>query len=439
MKLRRRRELSLSDPLTGLLGRAALIDRAQHALDRRTRYGGTVAVIFLDIDDFRAVNSSLGYRTGDRLLVAVAERLLGMLRGADTLGRTGGDDFAVVLEDLADPSEAYDVGTRLLEAMVEPFTIDDKPFSVSASIGVATSSTGDERAEELLGQAGTALDRARDNGDGRFAVFETGMLSAARSRVALKTDLRAALAEGQLNAWYQPIVSLADRTTVGVEALARWEHPSRGLILPDEFIPLAERTDLILALDAEILRRAAREGARWNGPGRTGPLGISVNVSARTLEEPGLAEMVLAAVDVAGLSPHRLTVEITEHNLIVDSAVARATLARLRQAGVTVALDDFGVGHSSLSYLERFPVDQLKIDRSFVSRVTDAEGRRLTGAIVAMAATLGLRVVVEGIETRAQLDALIELGCTTGQGYLLGRPAPAGDVEARRAAGVVRR
>ena len=438
MNLRRRREISLTDPLTGLLGRAAIIDRAQHALDRRARYGGTVAVIFLDIDDFRAVNSSLGYRTGDRLLTAVAERLLGTLRGADTLGRTGGDDFAVVLEDLANPSEAYDVGTRLLEAMVEPFVLDGAPVSVTASIGI-TVSTGNEGAEELLGQAGTALDRARDNGDGRFAVFETGMLSAARSRVALKADLRAAIAEGHLTAWYQPIVALADRTTVGVEALARWEHPTRGLILPDEFIPLAERTDLILALDAEILRQAARDGAKWNGPGRTGPLGISVNVSARTLEEPGLADVVLAAIDIAGLSPRRLTIEITEHSLIVDSTVALATLCRLRQAGVSVALDDFGVGHSSLSYLERFPVDRIKIDRSFVSRVTEPDGRRLTGAIVAMAGTLGLDVVVEGIETRAQLEAVIDLGCTTGQGYFLGRPAPATDVSARRAAGVTRR
>jgi diguanylate cyclase (GGDEF)-like protein len=438
MRLRRRNELSLTDPLTGLLGRAALIDRAQHALDRRVRYGGTVAVIFLDIDDFRAINSSLGYRSGDRLLAAVAERLLATLRTADTLGRTGGDDFAVVLEDLVDASAAYDVGTRLLEAMIEPFDLGGEPVSVTASIGI-TVSTGAETAEELLGQAGTALDRARDSGDGRYAVFETGMLSAARSRVALKADLRTAIAERQVTAWYQPIVALADRTTVGVEALARWEHPTRGLVMPDEFIPVAERTDLILALDTEILRRAAHDGARWNGPGRIGPLGISVNMSARTLEEPGLADTVLTAIDVAGLSPRRLTVEITEHTLIVDSTVARASLARLRQAGVAVALDDFGVGHSSLSYLERFPVDKLKIDRSFVSRVTDAEGRRLTGAIVAMAGTLGLDVVVEGIETRAQLEALLDLGCTTGQGFFLGRPAPASDVSARRAAGVVRR
>ena len=438
MRLRRGRETSLRDPLTGLLGRAALIDRAQHALDRRARYGGVVAVIFLDIDDFRAVNTSLGYRTGDRLLAEVAARLLGTLRSADTVGRTGGDDFAVVLEDLADASEAYDVGTRLLEAMVEPFPLGGHQVSVTVSLGI-TVSTGQERAEELMGQAGTALDRARVNGDGRFAVFETGMLAAARNRVALKADLRSAIAERQLTAWYQPIVALADRTTVGVEALARWEHPVRGLIHPDEFIPLAERSDLILAIDAEILRQAARDGARWNGPGRTGPLGLSVNVSARTLEEPGLADMVLAAIDMAGLSPRRLTLEITEHSLIIDSTMARATLARLREAGVAVALDDFGVGHSSLAYLERFPVDRLKIDRSFVSRVTDAEGRRLTGAIVAMAATLGLDVVVEGIETRTQLEALIDLGCTSGQGYFLGHPAPAADLAARRAAGVVRR
>ena len=419
MKLRRRNEqqTSLFDGLTGLVGRAALVDRAQHALDRRQRYGATVAVLFIDIDDFRAVNTSLGWKTGDKLLRAAAARLLGVLRSADTLGRTGGDDFAVVLEDLTSPTEAYDVGTRLLTAMEDPFDLDGVEVSVSVSLGIAVA-TGEESAEELLAQAGTALDRARDHGDGRYAVFETGMLAAARSRLALRGELRNAVADGQLVPWYQPLVVLADGITVGVEALARWHHPTRGTILPGEFLPLAERSPAIVAIDAAILAQAARDGSKWPG-------GISVNMAARTLEEPGLAARVASTIEAAGLAPERLTIEITEHSLIVDNAEARAALTELRRLGVSIALDDFGVGHSSLTYLERFPVDRLKIDRSFVSRLGDPEGRKLVAAIVAMAKSLGLGMVAEGIETRQQRDVLIEIGCPMGQGYLLGRPAPA--------------
>jgi len=427
---------ALHDPLTDLANRALFIDRLEHALTRVVRGGTFLAVLFMDLDDFKGVNDSHGHAAGDHTLVVMANRLSSCLRSSDTASRLGGDEFAVLLEDLASPAEAYNVGARMLEQLKEPLVVDGNVLSISASLGIVVSS-GHDSAADLLHSADIAMYNAKGGGKGRFEIFEVGMHATVLARLGLKTDLARATDRGEFVAHYQPIVDLETGRIVGCEALARWRHPEWGLLPPSEFIPLAEETGLIVPLGLEILRQAARETCAWDQQAPGPPLQLSVNLSARQLQDPGVVEDMARALEETALPPGRLTLEITESNLMSDPDAAGSTLARLKDLGVRLALDDFGTGYSSLSYLQRFPVDVLKLDKSFVDNLGTygREDSRLAQAIIGLAGMLDLEVVAEGIERPEQRARLRELGCRLGQGYYFSRPVAASDMTALLARG----
>ncbi|MGQ0521590.1 MAG: putative bifunctional diguanylate cyclase/phosphodiesterase [Actinomycetota bacterium] len=423
---------ALHDSLTGLANRALFIDRIEHALDRQTRETTSLAVLFIDLDDFKTVNDGLGHTVGDQALVAVAERLSLALRSGDTAARLGGDEFGVLLEGIEDPSVAYEVGARLLEQLKEPFTVDGNLLSIEASLGIVVSSAGND-AIELLRNADVAMYKAKGQGKGRFEVFEVGMHAAVVERLELKADLGRALENGEFVSHYQPIVRLSTGRIVGVEALVRWQHPTRGLLPPYAFIGLAEDTGLIVPIGLDVLRDACRQVLAWDSL-RTNdpPLRVSVNLSARQLQNPALVSDVSRTLAAVGIDPARVTLEITESILMSDTESSVATLRRLKNLGVALALDDFGTGYSSLSYLQRFPVDMLKLDKSFVDGLGqgEAEDSRLARAIIGLGRMLHMQITAEGIEQPVQLHRLRELGCDLGQGYHFARPLPGPEMEA---------
>jgi diguanylate cyclase (GGDEF)-like protein/PAS domain S-box-containing protein len=414
------------DPLTGLANRALFKDRVDQALVRASRRGSSVAVIFLDLDDFKTVNDSLGHHAGDRLLADVAERLQGALRTSDTIARLGGDEFAVLLEE-ADDSEVQRTAERAVTELRAPFAIEGQQVFVSASIGIALGSSGLNSAPDLLRGADMALYAAKSRGKGEVRVFDRTMHQDLVSRLELDAELRRAIDHDELVVHYQPIVALGDATVVGFEALVRWQHPVRGLILPGLFIQFADDSGMIDAIGRLVLDRACRQLRIWQEthPGR--PLTMGVNLSARQLDSDSVVEMVRDAIDATGVAASSVIIEITEGTLMQDVEATLRRLVDLKKLGVRLAIDDFGTGYSSLSYLRRFPVDVLKIDRSFVEHVaarTDAMA--LTRAIVELARSLRIRAVAEGVETAAQAAELRSLGCDYGQGYLFGPPmAPA--------------
>jgi diguanylate cyclase (GGDEF)-like protein/PAS domain S-box-containing protein len=417
------RHEALHDPLTGLPNRALLVDRLTHTLRRRPN--ARAAVLVLDIDDFKVVNDSLGHEVGDQLLTEVGPRLAAALRPGDTIARFSGDTFAVVCEDITDETHARRLAERLTTAFARPFELAGERVFVSASVG-AVVSTGRERAEDLVRDADAAMHRAKEAGSGRYELFDPRLRQRAIARLRTESDLRRALDRGELRVHYQPFWSLPDRRLAGVEALVRWQHPQRGLVLPGEFVPVAEAGGLIVPIGTWVLREACRQLAAWRRehPGAS-ELRLRVNLSARQVTEPGLVELVAAALDEHDIEPSAVGLEITEGLLLQDSDAVADTLRALKTLGVGLVLDDFGTGYSSLSYLKRFPIDQLKIDRSFVIGLDERdENLALVAAIVGMAAALGLTVVPEGVETEGQLAVLQELGCHYAQGFLLAEPMP---------------
>jgi diguanylate cyclase (GGDEF)-like protein len=412
---------ALHDALTGLPNRALFTDRLQHALTQGRRRGMSCGVIFLDLDRFKTVNDSLGHAAGDELLGVVARRIDESLRSADTAARLGGDEFAVLLEDLADAEEAVLVAQRISAALHAPVVIEGREVFVSCSLGIAV---GRVSAPELLRQADVAMYRAKAEGKGCHRVYEESMQAEVVERLELEGELLHAIERDEIAVHYQPVIALEGETLAGFEALARWTHPTRGLVPPPQFIPLAEDNGSIVALGRQILRTACRQAARWRDEFPSAePRIMSVNLSGRQLEDPNIVSDVAAALADSGLPAAALVLEITETVLMHDTEATIARLTALKALGVRLAVDDFGTGYSSLRYLRRFPIDILKMAKPFVDGLTvDDEGRALGRAIVELATSLKLACIAEGIEDPGQAAALHRLGCGLGQGFHFARP-----------------
>lgn len=417
------------DPLTGLANRMLFTDRVEHALSRAARVGEQVAVLMIDLDDFKGVNDTLGHAAGDELLVAVAERLDATVRPGDTVARLGGDEFAVLLEGVSTASDAPRVGHRILDTLRGAVTISGRELFPHGSIGCAIGGYGGERVDELLRMADVAMYIAKERGRSRFEMFEPSMHAALLDRRQLKSDLQRAVDDGEILVHFQPITDLATSDVVGFEALARWWHRQRGLVLPGEFVSAAEENGVIVPLGEHVLRTACEQVRAWQDRyGRT--YKVNVNVAWRQLQEDGFVSTVSRALQDSGLPATSLVIEITETALAHDTPATIDRLAALKALGVVLAVDDFGVGYSSLSYLRRFPIDILKIDRAFVEGVTGgAEESALARAIVKLAEALHLTTVAEGIEDADQVRALLEMGCTQGQGFYYAAPLDALSVE----------
>jgi diguanylate cyclase (GGDEF)-like protein len=409
------------DPLTALPNRALLHDRTEHALARERRGAGRVAALFLDVDDFKGINDTLGHSAGDRLLVEVARRLRAAVRTEDTVARLGGDEFAVLIEGCR-PNEAVLTAERILQVLGPPVLEQGRELSIGASIGVAMSETGATDADELLRHADIAMYVAKEDDKGGYRLFECAMHEEAVERLELEADLRVALARSELDVHYQPIFDLQTRRMTGVEALARWTHPDRGAVPPVEFIPVAERTGLIVPLGRWMLERACRDLRDLRASGEPS-LRVSVNVSAVELMEDDYVAFVARTLEVSGISPQSLVLEITERVLVQDSEATLGRLRELKAIGVRLAVDDFGTGYSSLAYVERLPLDIIKIDKAFVDGVADPDDDgHLASVIVSLGDRLNLETVAEGIEVAEQGEELERLGCRFGQGYYLARP-----------------
>ncbi|MBN1172158.1 MAG: EAL domain-containing protein [Micromonosporaceae bacterium] len=425
---------SLSDSLTGLANRALFRDRVIHAMERGRRSAGTIALLVIDLDDFKLTNDAVGQKPGDTILVTIAERLHGFIRPSDTLARLGGDEFALLVEDRIDEISAVALGERLLDAIRPPIRVGARDISMTASIGVAVIKAGvygAADADELMRDADLAMYAAKSAGRDRLLLFDPAMHIEVLHEAEQRADLERALAEDQFIVQYQPIVDLPTLKLVGVEALVRWQHPGRGLIPPSEFIPLAESTGLIVPLGRWVLQQACAQVARWHTvwPAAQG-LRVSVNLSARQFQYSGLVDDVARVLHSTGIDPSTVVLEITESLLMLDTEATVSTLNDLKALGVRLAIDDFGTGYSSLSYLRRFPVDIIKIDRSFVDGITtESEDSALTEAVVFLGRSLRLQTIAEGIETLEQSARLKALGCDFGQGFLFARPTGADEIE----------
>jgi diguanylate cyclase (GGDEF)-like protein len=426
VELTRRQEelafLATHDALTGLPNRTLILDRVEQMLVRSRRSQSPVAALFVDLDNFKSINDTLGHGVGDELLRAVAARLDGVVRDIDALGRLGGDEFVIVAEGMSLDSGPEMIAERVLDALKQPFELpsaEQSRLTVMASIGIAA---GDRvSAEELLRDADIAMYRAKWDGKNRYVVFESGMQDAVQSRMELEMDLRAAFENEEFFLVYQPTFDLQAMTPTGMEALIRWRSPVRGIVQPDDFIPLLEETGLICEVGAWVLREASRQGAAWRREGF--PVGIAVNVSARQLDTDEFVAEVRAALADSELEPCALTLEITETTLMSNADETARRLVAIKELGARIAIDDFGTGYSSLAYLQRFPVDALKIDRSFISRVSqDPEGDTLIRTLVQLGKSLSIETLAEGIEQSRELSLLKEENCDSGQGFLFARP-----------------
>jgi diguanylate cyclase (GGDEF)-like protein len=424
-ELTRRQEelafLATHDALTGLPNRTLILDRVEQMLVRSRRSQTPVAALFIDLDNFKTINDTLGHGAGDELLRAVAARLDGVVRDIDALGRLGGDEFVIVAEGMSLSAGPELIAERLLEALKQPFELKgaDNRLTVTASVGIAA---GDRvSAEELLRDADIAMYRAKWDGKNRYVVFESGMQDAVQTRMELEMDLRVAFENDEFFLVYQPTFNLQDMTPTGMEALIRWRSPVRGIVQPDDFIPLLEETGLITEVGAWVLREACRQCATWRQSGYC--VGMAVNVAARQLDTDEFVTEVGEALMQSGLDPGALTIEITETTLMGNADETARRLVAIKQLGVRIAIDDFGTGYSSLAYLQRFPVDALKIDRSFISRVSqDPEGETLIRTLVQLGKALAIETLAEGIEQSRELSLLKEEQCDSGQGFLFARP-----------------
>jgi diguanylate cyclase (GGDEF)-like protein/PAS domain S-box-containing protein len=417
------------DALTGLPNRALFMDRLTQAVERSKRHPEySFAVFFMDLDRFKHINDSLGHMVGDQLLTGIGKRLEGCTRVADTVARLGGDEFTIILDDINDISDAVNMADRIREVLKAPFSLGGHDVFTSASIGIAMSSMGYAKPDDLLRDANTAMHRAKTSGRARYQVFDITMHSHAVELLKLETDLQRTRVCEEYRVHYQPVVSLETGQVTGFEALVRWQHPERGLIYPDEFISVAEETGLIVPLDRWVLREACRQTVQWQKrfPGLT----ISVNLSPKQFLHADLVWEVERVLAETGLAASSLKLEITESVLMSNGETVQQSLTKIRALGVELYLDDFGTGYSSLSYLHRFPIDVLKIDRSFVCRIgAEGENSEIARAIVTLAHGMGLGVIAEGIETSEQLAELRSLSCKYGQGNLFSSPVDAGEAE----------
>ena len=422
---------ALKDPLTWLPNRALFSDRLRQALVRVQQTGGLVAVMFLDVDDFKSINDTAGHHAGDRLLIVFADRLRATLRPVDTVARLGGDEFAIVLEDLEKPGEAREVGERILDALRAPLLFEGRQLSVTASLGIAIHSDGTTGETELVRNADIAMYVAKRSGKGRSAVFEPSMHQAVMERTELAKDLEVAIERNELRMVYQPIVELEGNRIAGFEALLRWEHPTLGTIAPPRFIPVVEETGLISSIGRWALETACVQARAWQELEADSRRWISVNVSVRQLRDDAFVDDVVATLDAAGLQASQLVLEITESAMVGDDQEIVLRLHRLKSLGIRLALDDFGTGYSSLGHLRRLPIDILKIDKSFIDGIDQgAEEAALAKAILKIAESMGLRCVAEGVERDGQARELRASGCELAQGFLFSKPIEAERVEA---------
>ncbi len=421
------------DTLTALPNRALLLNRLEQALARSARTGDAIGLLFVDLDNFKVINDSLGHEAGDTLLQTIAERLRGCIRPGDTVARLGGDEFVILLEELSDSGEAEGVAERATEAIHLPFRLGERDVFPGASIGLTITALGDARtSSDLLRDADTAMYQAKLQGKGRYTLFDLSMNTQAQERLELETDMWQAIDNEEFVVYYQPLIDLQSGKITGVEALVRWEHPVRGMIPPAKFIPIAEETGLIVSLGRWILRQACIKAKQWQTEYPDAQnLVMSVNLSIRQLLEKDIIAQVAAILEETGLKPEHLKLEITETMMLHDTSATIETMTTLQQLGVRLAIDDFGTGYSSMSYLSQLPLNTLKIDRSFINRigVSDSD-EAIIHTLLSLARTLRLSVTCEGIETQEQFTYLKNLGCDTGQGYLMHKPLPAAQIEA---------
>jgi diguanylate cyclase (GGDEF)-like protein len=427
----RLRHQAFHDPLTELPNRALFMNRLGFALTRAERSKKAAAVLFLDLDNFKLVNDSLGHEVGDRLLVSVAERLRASLRAEDTAARFGGDEFTVLLEDVTDVTDAVRVADKITRALSAPFVLESREVFVTTSIGIVLGTSGHERPTDLLRNADVALYRAKANGKATYEVFDALMNVRAVERLDLEADLRRAIERREFAVHYQPQLELQTGSLAGWEALVRWMHPERGPIPPGAFLSVAEETGLIFQIGSQVLEEACRQAQEWHEQHfeTDAPLKMSVNISARQLQRPDeLVREVIRVLEETRLAPGSLVLEITESMLMGDAEHNVDVLGRLKALGIGIAVDDFGTGYSNLAYLKRFPVDLLKVDKTFVDGLEDnPEDTAIVRAIVDLARAMGMRTVAEGIETTEQAGLLRDLECELGQGYYFSEPLPAAE------------
>ncbi len=418
------------DSLTGLPNRSLLLDRLQHAMARSDRRGGIVGLLFLDLDRFKNINDTLGHSAGDQLLIGVSERLQNVVRDSDTLARLGGDEFVVLGEDAANTEELFTMAERMLDSLSDPIPINDGEFFTTASIGVAVAQGSGQDAGTLMRNADAAMYRAKRGGRNRIEAYDEDLQVRLEHRINTETALRGALERDEFTVHYQPIFDVETVTITGVEALIRWNHPTRGLVAPDDFVPIAEETDLIKSIGEWVTRTACQQIVDWRD--RSGvDLTLAVNISARELVSKALPVTVLNTIEDTGMAAEKLCLEITETALIDQPAIAVSNLAVINDLGVNIALDDFGTGYASLAYLRTFPITQIKVDRSFTSGLgMRSSDTTIVESTITLARDLGISVVAEGVETQKQMDYLRRFGCTRAQGYLLGRPQEPRDLEA---------
>ena len=416
--------MALHDALTDLANRTLLNERLEQAL-ARAKLDEIVATHILDLDHFKHVNDTLGHPAGDQLLKKVADRLRTLVRDTDTIARMGGDEFAIVQVAISEPADANSLAHRIIDEISRPYEIDGQQVVIGTSIGIAIGPADGRSPDQLIRNADLALYRAKGEGRGAFCFFAPEMDAQMQARRTLESDLRKAMQAGDFELYYQAVVNLASKEITGFEALIRWHHPEKGLVTPGQFIPMAEEIGLIIPLGEWVIRKACMVAAQWPNH-----LNVAVNLSPAQFQNPGLLQVVVNALATSGLAPRRLELEITETILLQDSEATLATLHRLRELGVRIAMDDFGKGYSSLAYLQRFPFDKIKIDRSFIEDIAKGGGSlKITRAVAALANDLGMVATAEGVENKEQLDASISAGCTEMQGFLFSRPLPAHEIE----------
>jgi diguanylate cyclase (GGDEF)-like protein len=421
----RARATALHDGLTGLPNRTLLLERLDHAVLRARRSGKMAAVLYTDLDSFKMVNDTYGHGVGDELLVAVAQRLTAKLRSGDTLARMSGDEFVILCEDLNEPAEVSVIAARICAAIEEPFVLSSGELLITASVGIAYAGRGDNLSADLLKDADIAMYQAKRKGGAGHQVIDLREQHIAEQRLDLERDLRGASERGELRSVYQPIVSTDDSLVTGIEALLRWARPSHGLVMPNELIPVAEQSGLIIDIGRWVLEQACHEQKRWQDHELTEHLTVSINVSAQQLMSAEFTATVAQVLSETGADPARVTLELTESIFVEDSERALVVLAELKRLGVSLALDDFGTGYSSLSYLRHFPIDIVKIDRAFIADLgTDRSSHAIVAAIIDLAHRLDMTVIAEGVETAGQHQQLVALSCDFCQGYYFARPMP---------------